>query len=114
MIQNKLKVNNNQTNYSKSQKVKLLTKLIEAVSFENFLHTKFVGQKRFSLEGGESLIPARYINRRSSKQWGRGICYGYGTSGELSTLVNIFGKSAESVFSEFEGKDYKEKILMGM
>ena len=57
-IQNKLNVNNNHPNFSKSQKVKLLTKLIEAVSFENFLHTKFVGQKRFSLEGGESLIPA--------------------------------------------------------
>ena len=57
-IQNKLNINNNQPSFSNDQKIKLITKLIEAVSFENFLHTKFVGQKRFSLEGGESLIPA--------------------------------------------------------
>ena len=105
-IQNKLNVNNNHPNFSKSQKVKLLTKLIEAVSFENFLHTKFVGQKRFSLEGGESLIPALDILIEEAANNGvEEFVMGMAHRGRLSTLVNIFGKSAESVFSEFEGKD---------
>ena len=113
-IQNKLNVNNNHPNFSKSQKVKLLTKLIEAVSFENFLHTKFVGQKRFSLEGGESLIPALDILIEEAANHGvEEFVMGMAHRGRLSTLVNIFGKSAESVFSEFEGKDYKEKIFDG-
>ena len=113
-IQNKLNVNNNHPNFSKSQKVKLLTKLIEAVSFENFLHTKFVGQKRFSLEGGESLIPALDILIEEAANNGvEEFVMGLAHRGRLSTLVNIFGKSAESVFSEFEGKDYKEKIFDG-
>ena len=113
-IQNKLNVNNNHPNFSKSQKVKLLTKLIEAVSFENFLHTKFVGQKRFSLEGGESLIPALDILIEEAANNGvEEFVMGMAHRGRLSTLVNIFGKSAESVFSEFEGKDYKEKIFDG-
>tara|TARA_B100001027_G_scaffold145861_1_gene101902 strand:+ start:1094 stop:3853 length:2760 start_codon:yes stop_codon:yes gene_type:complete len=113
-IQNKLNVNNNHPNFSGSQKVKLLTKLIEAVSFENFLHTKFVGQKRFSLEGGESLIPALDILIEEAANHGvEEFVMGMAHRGRLSTLVNIFGKSAESVFSEFEGKDYKEKIFDG-
>ena len=113
-IQNKLNVNNNHPDFSDSQKVKLLTKLIEAVSFESFLHTKFVGQKRFSLEGGESLIPALDILIEEAANHGvEEFVMGMAHRGRLSTLVNIFGKSAESVFSEFEGKDYKEKIFDG-
>ncbi|MES2487729.1 MAG: 2-oxoglutarate dehydrogenase E1 component, partial [Bacteroidota bacterium] len=57
-IQNRLSVNHNQPDFNADQKKNILGKLNEAVSFENFLHTKYVGQKRFSLEGGESLIPA--------------------------------------------------------
>ena len=57
-IQNKLSVNNNEPQFNADEKKSILGKLNEAVSFENFLHTKYVGQKRFSLEGGESLIPA--------------------------------------------------------
>ena len=57
-IQNKLNVNDNLPNFNAEQKKNILEKLNEAVSFENFLHTKYVGQKRFSLEGGESIIPA--------------------------------------------------------
>ena len=57
-IQNKLNHNSNSPNFSKDQKKQILKKTIEAVAFEKFLHTKYVGQKRFSLEGGEALIPA--------------------------------------------------------
>ena len=91
-----------------------MSKLIEAVSFENFLHTKYVGQKRFSLEGGESLIPALDILIEEAANKGvKEFVMGMAHRGRLSTLVNIFGKSAKSVFSEFEGKDYEEKIFDG-
>ena len=113
-IQKKLNVNDNQANFSDSQKKKLMTKLIEAVSFENFLHTKYVGQKRFSLEGGESLIPALDILIEEAANKGvEEFVMGMAHRGRLSTLVNIFGKSAKSVFSEFDGKDYEEKIFDG-
>ena len=113
-IQNKLNINNNQPAFSNDQKIKLITKLIEAVSFENFLHTKFVGQKRFSLEGGESLIPALDILIEAAAEKGvKEFVMGMAHRGRLSTLVNIFGKSAKTVFSEFEGKDYEEQIFDG-
>ena len=113
-IQNKLNINNNQPKFSLVQKKKLMSKLIEAVSFENFLHTKYVGQKRFSLEGGESLIPALDILIEEAANKGvKEFVMGMAHRGRLSTLVNIFGKSAKSVFSEFEGKDYEEKIFDG-
>ena len=113
-IQNKLNINNNQPAFSNDQKIKLITKLIEAVSFENFLHTKFVGQKRFSLEGGESLIPALDILIEAAAEKGvQEFVMGMAHRGRLSTLVNIFGKSAKTVFSEFEGKDYEEQIFDG-
>jgi 2-oxoglutarate dehydrogenase E1 component len=57
-IQEKLNHNSNSPDFSNSQKKQILKKTIEAVAFEKFLHTKYVGQKRFSLEGGEALIPA--------------------------------------------------------
>jgi len=113
-IQNKLNVNNNHPQFSVDQKKQLLGKLVEAVSFENFLHTKYVGQKRFSLEGGESLIPALDILIEIAAEKGvKEFVMGMAHRGRLSTLVNIFGKSARNIFSEFEGKDYEEKIFDG-
>ncbi len=113
-IQNKLNINNNHPKLSVDQKKQLLGKLVEAVSFENFLHTKYVGQKRFSLEGGESLIPALDILIEIAADKGvKEFVMGMSHRGRLSTLVNIFGKSAKNIFSEFEGKDYEEKIFDG-
>ena len=113
-IQNKLNINNNHPKLSADQKKQLLGKLVEAVSFENFLHTKYVGQKRFSLEGGESLIPALDILIEIAADKGvKEFVMGMAHRGRLSTLVNIFGKSAKNIFSEFEGKDYEEKIFDG-
>jgi len=113
-IQNKLNINNNHPQFSIDQKKQLLGKLVEAVSFENFLHTKYVGQKRFSLEGGESLIPALDILIEIAADKGvKEFVMGMAHRGRLSTLVNIFGKSARNIFSEFEGKDYEEKIFDG-
>lgn len=113
-IQNKLNVNDNQPKYNPEQKKHILKKLNEAVAFENFLHTKYVGQKRFSLEGGESLIPALDTLIENAAEKGvEEFVMGMAHRGRLSTLTNIFGKSAKDIFSEFDGKDYEQDIFDG-
>ncbi len=111
-IQKRLNINNNHPNFTADQKKHILSKLNEAVSFENFLHSKFVGQKRFSLEGGESLIPAvdAIIDLAAAKGVEEFVM-GMAHRGRLNTLINIFGKSARDMFNEFEGKDYSEEML---
>ncbi|WP_299884963.1 2-oxoglutarate dehydrogenase E1 component [uncultured Lacinutrix sp.] len=113
-IQNKLNINDNQPKFSAEQKKHILRKLNEAVSFENFLHTKYVGQKRFSLEGGESLIPGLDAIIENAAEMGvQEFVMGMAHRGRLSTLTNIFGKSAKDIFSEFDGKDYAEEVFDG-
>ncbi len=113
-IQNKLNINDNQPSFTANQKKHILKKLNEAVSFENFLHTKYVGQKRFSLEGGESLIPALDAVIEKAAELGvEEFVMGMAHRGRLSTLTNIFGKSAKDIFSEFDGKDYEEEVFDG-
>jgi len=113
-IQDKLNVNFNHPNFSNQQKKLILKKLNEAISFENFLHTKYVGQKRFSLEGGESLIPALDILIKAASNAGvEEFVMGMAHRGRLNTLTNIFGKSAKDIFSEFDGKDYEQDIFDG-
>ncbi|SDR68223.1 2-oxoglutarate dehydrogenase E1 component [Formosa sp. Hel1_31_208] len=113
-IQNKLNINDNQPQFSSEQKKYILKKLNEAVSFESFLHTKYVGQKRFSLEGNESLIPALDSLIENAADHGvKEFVMGMAHRGRLSTLTNIFGKSAKDIFSEFDGKDYEQEIFDG-
>ena len=113
-IQNKLNINDNQPNFSAEEKKHILKKLNEAVSFESFLHTKYVGQKRFSLEGGESLIPALdTVIEKAANLGVKEFVMGMAHRGRLSTLTNIFGKSAKDIFSEFDGKDYEEEVFDG-
>ena len=90
-IQDKLNINDNQPKFSSEQKKHILKKLNEAVSFESFLHTKYVGQKRFSLEGGESLIPALDALIDKASDFGvKEFVMGMAHRGRLSTLINIF------------------------
>lgn len=86
------------------EKKDVLAKLTEAEGLEKFLNTKFVGQKRFSLEGGDSLIPAlnRLINNLASNKVKK-LFIGMAHRGRLNVLVNINGKSPEKLFAEFEG-----------
>ena len=113
-IQKRLNANDNQPNFSDEHKKRILGKLNEAVSFENFLHTKYVGQKRFSLEGGESLIPALDALIENAAEKGvEEFVMGMAHRGRLSTLTNIFGKNAKDIFSEFDGKDYAIDIFDG-
>ena len=113
-IQDKLNKNENHPNFNDDEKKKILKKLNQAVSFESFLHRKYVGQKRFSLEGGESLIPALDALIEKAADYGvKDFVMGMAHRGRLNTLTNIFGKSAKDIFSEFDGKDYEQDIFDG-
>jgi len=113
-IQERLNINDNHPNFSPDQKKHILKKLNQAVSFESFLHTKYVGQKRFSLEGGESLIPALDSLILAADEMGvKDFVMGMAHRGRLNTLANIFGKSTKDIFSEFDGKDYDEAVFDG-
>lgn len=113
-IQDKLNVNDNKPLFSPDRKKHILRKLNEAHTFENFLHTKYVGQKRFSLEGGESLIPALDALVEQAAEFGvKQFVLGMAHRGRLNVLTNIFGKSAKDIFSEFDGKDYELAVFDG-
>lgn len=89
---------------SKDEKKRILAKLNEAAVFENFLHTKFLGQKRFSLEGGENTIPAlQTIINKAAELDVKEVVIGMAHRGRLNVLSNILGKTYEQIFTEFEG-----------
>jgi len=113
--QEQLNKNDNQPNFSVETKKYILSKLNHAVTFENFLQTKYVGQKRFSLEGGESLIPAiSNVLFYAVEKFGVKECVlGMAHRGRLSTLVNIFRKPVNELFSEFDGKDFEDESIDG-
>ena len=91
-------------NPSQEEKKRILLKLNEAVVFENFLHTKYLGQKRFSLEGGETTIPAIDAIINTAADLGvEEVVIGMAHRGRLNVLANIMGKTYEQIFSEFEG-----------
>ena len=110
MDHSKIHQNDNHPNFTAEQKKRILRKLNEAVSFESFLNTKFVGQKRFSVEGAESLIPALDILiERASDLGVQEVVMGMAHRGRLNVLSNIFGKSPKEIFSEFEGKEFEQE-----
>ena len=94
------------------EKTRVLEKLNEAVVFENFLHTKYVGQKRFSLEGGETTIPALDAAITTGAEQGiSSILIGMAHRGRLNVLSNVLGKTYEQIFHEFEGNSYPEQTM---
>jgi len=113
--QNRLNKNDNHPDYSIDTKKYILSKLNQAVTFENFLQTKYVGQKRFSLEGGEALIPGISVAlREASDKYNIKECVlGMAHRGRLNTLANIFKKPVRDMFSEFEGKDFEDEDIDG-
>jgi len=113
--QDRLHKNNNHPNFSDDNKKHILSKLNQAVTFEQFLQTKYVGQKRFSLEGGESLIPAISMTLFNAvdKYQLEECVIGMAHRGRLNTLINIFRKPVRELFSEFEGKDFEDDDIDG-
>jgi len=93
----------NQPQFSLDEKKHILEKLSASELFERFLHTKFLGQKRFSLEGAEALIPLLDTIFEDAPSYGiTEIVFGMAHRGRLNVLANVLGKSYESIFSEFE------------
>ena len=101
-LQKRLESTNNRTKLSPDNQVRILTRLTEAVVFEEFLRTKFLGAKTFSLEGSESLLPLLDLAiERASLQGVKNIVIGMGHRGRLNVLANIVGKHACEIFEEF-------------
>lgn len=91
--------------FAQDDKKRILDRLTAAEGLERYLHTKYVGQKRFSLEGGDSLIPMMdTIIREAGTAGVKDVIIGMAHRGRLNVLVNILGKPAQKLFAEFEGK----------
>ncbi len=99
--------------YSSEMKRRILERLTAAETLERYLHTKYVGQKRFSLEGGETLIPLLdLLLKRAASQGVQEAVIGMAHRGRLNVLVNILGKLPSMLFAEFEGK-HAEHLTSG-
>ncbi|WP_432720213.1 2-oxoglutarate dehydrogenase E1 component [Jeongeupia wiesaeckerbachi] len=99
--------------YNATQKKRILKQVTAAETLEQYLHKKYVGQKRFSLEGGDSLIPAMdYLTQLSGASGVQEIVIGMAHRGRLNMLVNILGKQPRDLFSEFEGR-YTTQLASG-
>ncbi len=97
---------------SLAQKRRILQKLNEGVMFEKFLHTKYIGQKRFSLEGGESTIAALdAIINTASENSVEEVVIGMAHRGRLNVLANILGKTYQQIFTEFEGNSVPDTTM---
>jgi len=113
-LQSRMENSKNRQAFTIDEKKRILTKLNEAVAFENFLHTKFTGQKRFSLEGAESAIPALDAVIDAGAELGiKEFVIGMAHRGRLNVLANILGKSYEDIFAEFEGKEFDANAFNG-
>lgn len=110
----KMETTLNTPNFSIVEKRRILEKLNQATVFENFLHTKYIGQKRFSLEGLEGLIPALDTLINIGADMGsQHFVLGMAHRGRLNVLANILGKTYEEIFTEFEGKAYSDALFEG-
>jgi len=112
-IKNKLEKTRNTPNFSIKEKINIYQKLVDAEVFENYLHTKFIGSKRFSLEGGETVIVMLdKIFQEAADAFLDTIVIGMAHRGRLNVLANNIGKSYLSIFNEFEGV-FDEKSYQG-
>ena len=104
-IRNRIEGPEKEINFTENGKKAILNKIIEAEGFEKYLHVKFVGTKRFGLDGGESLIPAlEQIIKRGGNLGAKEIKIGMPHRGRLNVLANVMGKPFRAIFSEFFGK----------
>jgi len=108
-IQNRLEAVRSTPDYDADRRKQIFGRVMHAEEFERFLHTRYVGQKRFSLEGGESLIPMLdTLIQQAGSHGTREIIIGMAHRGRLNVLANIMGKSLSDIFSEFEGAKLEE------
>lgn len=113
-LQDKLEKTKSTPHFTQEQKKEILKKIIQAVTFEQFLHTKFVGQKRFSLEGNEAFIPALYQSIQTGSQLGiKDFVLGMAHRGRLNVLANVMQKAYSDIFTEFEGRPSNDPTYDG-
>lgn len=113
-LEQRMESERNTPQFSIEIKKRILQKLNEAVVFESFLGTKFIGQKRFSLEGAESVIPSLdFVIQRGADLGIEEFVIGMAHRGRLNVLANIMQKTYKNIFSEFEGKGYDENTPFG-
>ncbi len=103
-VQQRIEKREGKFRFTPEEKQRILQKLIDADSLEQFLHTRFIGHKRFSLEGGEALIPLLdFLFDAASAKGLREVYLGMAHRGRLNVMVNIIGMPAERIFREFQG-----------
>lgn len=113
-LQERMEKSQNIPTFSKKEKKQILNKVVEAVTFENFLATKFVGQKRFSLEGAESFLPAMNALMEHGVELGiEDYVIGMAHRGRLNVLANIMNKPTKDIFTEFEGRPSEDGLFDG-
>lgn len=113
-LQGKMEGSRNKPDLSREEKKLIFHQLKQAVGFENFIHRKFVGQKRFSLEGAESLIPAlAYVIDKGADLGIEEFIIGMAHRGRLNVLANILQKPYEQIFDEFNAKSYTDEEAVG-
>lgn len=113
-LQDKMEGTKNTPKFTLEEKKTILNKLNQAVTFENFLHTKFVGQKRFSLEGAETAIPALDAVCEIGAEMGiQDFVIGMAHRGRLNVLANILNKTYKDIFTEFEGRPTEDSVFDG-
>ncbi|WP_298260563.1 2-oxoglutarate dehydrogenase E1 component [uncultured Litoreibacter sp.] len=100
--------------FSREGRKAILNKLVEAEGFEKFLHVKYMGTKRFGLDGGESLVPAmEQIIKRGGSLGVKDIVIGMPHRGRLSVLANVMSKPYKAIFNEFQGGSFKPEDVDG-
>jgi len=110
----KMEGTKNISSYTPEEQKHIYWHLTHAVGFEQFIHKKFVGQKRFSLEGAESIVPALDAVIEHGADLGiEEFIIGMPHRGRLNLLTNVMGKPAENIFAEFMGERYDESIALG-
>jgi 2-oxoglutarate dehydrogenase E1 component len=113
-LKQEIELNAKKVEFTLDKKKRILSKLNEATVFENFLGTKYIGQKRFSLEGGENTITACDALINQAAEMGvTEVVIGMAHRGRLNVLSNIMGKTYEYIFSEFEGIEHSREMTMG-
>ena len=113
-LQERMEKNKNTPAFNTNEKKTILKKLTQAVVFESYLHTKFVGQKRFSLEGAEAVIPAMDTLMEHGANLGiEDYVIGMAHRGRLNVLTNIMNKTYKDVFTEFEGRPSEDSLFDG-
>jgi 2-oxoglutarate dehydrogenase E1 component len=113
-LKKKMETTRNAEEYSAEKRKHFFYHLKLAVGFENFIHKKFVGQKRFSLEGAETIIPSLDAVIEKGAELGiEEFVIGMAHRGRLNVLANILEKPYENIFKEYTGKEYTEEISQG-